>query len=132
MRGHAANERILSWLRVGADDRLTAFHGLTFDQGGVALVENYGRGLPDACKWSLGPANVMLHPTSGLIFAVHHGRFTFLLRRGGAPVRRYDIVETLDGTIDLRSLEDDWWEWWCEDDDDLAELHNAYARAEHS
>jgi len=127
MRAHPANERILAYL--GADDeRLTPFHGLGFDQGGVALFEEYGHDLPEACKWSLGTANVMVHPTTGVIFAVHRGRFTFLLRRANAPAARRESVETLDGFIDVSSLDADWWVFWF-DDDDIAELHRAHERA---
>jgi hypothetical protein len=131
MHAHPANERILAWLGVGPGDRLRPFHGLSFDQGGVVLFRDYGRDLPETCKWSLGVNNVMVHPTTGVVFAVHYGRFTFLLRWLGVRMRRCESVETLDGTIDLRSLEREWWDWWCEDDDDIAELHEAYARADH-
>jgi len=127
MRGHPANARILAWL--GTEDRLRPFHGLGFDQGGVALLERYGRDLPDACKWSLGIANVMVHPATAVIFAVHHGRSTFLLRRLAASTGRPPFGETLDGRIDLRGLEDEWWSWSFEDDDDIVELHAAYAHA---
>ena len=128
MHAHPANERLLAYLGAG-DQRLTPFHGLGFDQGGVALFEHYGQGLPEACKWSLGTANVMVHPMTGVIFAVHYGRFTFLLRRENAPVPRREFIETLDGLVDIRSLDDDWWVFWFEDDDDIAELHRAYERA---
>jgi hypothetical protein len=129
MRAHPANERILDWLGVGPDDRLRPFHGFSLDEGGFALFERYGRDLPEECKWSLHVNNVMVHPATGLIFAAHYGRFTFLLRRSGEAPRRGDTAETLDGTVDLRPLEGEWWEWWFEDDDDIAELHEAYARA---
>jgi len=131
MQAHPANERILAWLGVGPDDRLRPFYSISIDQGGVALFEEYGRDLPETCKWSLGAGNVMVHPATGMVFAVHFGRFTFLLRWYGARVRLGDTAETLDGTIDLRSLEHEWWSWSCEDDDDIAELHEAYGRAEH-
>ena len=131
MRAHPANERILAWLGVRTQDRLRSFPGDGFDEGGRALFNRYGYDLPERCKWSLGVNNVMVHPDTGLIFAVSYGRFTFLLRRCGEPPRRGDTAETLDGTIDLRLLEGEWWQWWFEDDDDVAELRQAYVRAGH-
>ena len=129
MHEDPANARILAWLGTGERDRLGPFHGLGFDQGGVDLLLRYGRDLPDACKWSLDVANVKVHPVTGVIFAVHYGRYTFLVRRPGAPHGRPPFAETLDGTVDLRGLEDEWCSWSFEDDDEIAELHVAYAHA---
>ncbi|MCM2416555.1 hypothetical protein [Streptomyces sp. RKAG293] len=132
MHAHPANERILAWLRVGPDDRLKPFHGISIDEGGVALFYKYGRDLPETCKWSLGINNVMVHPVTGVIFAVHYGRFTFLVRWYGVPTRQNDTAETYDGTIDLRPLEHEWWSWsYYGFDEEIADLHEAYARAEH-
>src|SRR5688500_12676736 len=103
MHEHPANQRLLAYLAVGRQ-RLRPWNGLGFDEGGVALLDDYGRALPGDCKWSLGAANLMLHPATGVIFAVHHGRFTFLLRSADASSPRRDVTETLDGPVDLRSL----------------------------
>jgi len=132
MRAQPANERMLAWLRAGPDDRLRPWYGDSRDEGGVVLFERYGAGLPDTCKWSLGVNNVLVHPATGLLFAVHWGRFTFLLRQTGAPGRPNDVAETLDGSVDLRPLEGEWWDWWFEDDEDVAALLQAYALAAHA
>lgn len=137
MRSHPGNARILTWLGVRPEDSLRAFHGLGFDEGGVSFVTRLGCRLPDEAKLTLGICNVMLHPGTGLIIAVHRGRFTILLRwpqgqdqrQDQGQGRQRDVIETLDGTVDLSPLEPEWDRWFVEEDEDLDPLDEAYAQA---
>lgn len=138
IRAHRGNEKVLAFLdHAAAPIHLRPFHGMSFDEGGVALFERYGAAIPEECKWSLETHNVMVHPRTGLIFALHTGRFTFLLRRdhrraGTTPESTAAWArwrETLDGAVDIRALDPEWCIWSFEDEESREELSWAYEHA---
>lgn len=130
MRRHPANAGILAWIeRGGAPSRLSPYRSSGFDEGGQMLMEVAGAGLPDAAKHALGVHNVCVHPETGVIYALHHGRYTFLVREPDAPPREERWLSGIDGDLDLTPLEGEWHPIWLEDQEDFAALLAAHAAA---
>jgi hypothetical protein len=124
------NVGILGFLKVAPETtfKLQAWPhaGSGFDEGGAIFFERYGGALPDRVKLTLGYHNVMVDAETGLIFAVHYGRCTFLAR--GADRRRSDgagTSETLDGLVDIRALDPEW--RFLDVEDEARQLEEAYA-----
>ncbi|MCB9700991.1 MAG: hypothetical protein H6711_03805 [Myxococcales bacterium] len=131
VRRHPANAGILAWIdRGGASGwRLTPYQSSGFDEGGQMLMEVAGARLPDAAKRTIGVHNVCVHPETGVIYAVHHGRYTFLIREPDAPPRTERWLSGIDGDLDLAALEGEWRPTWLEDQEDFDALLAAHAAA---
>jgi hypothetical protein len=129
---HPDNQEILRFLRIAGDtgERLGPWPhaGSGFDEGGRILFDLFGKQLPNDVKFTLGIRNLMINPETGLVFAAHFGRCTFLVRCGRARLEGYNQEglrhgETLDGFVDARSLGPDWTllNWFCEDEQEFLE-----------
>jgi hypothetical protein len=127
------NSRIVRWVCEAHAPQLIPWVPDGRNQGGMALLERWAADLPRACKWSLHTSDVLIHPDTGLIFAVALGRFTHLLRHelpaddvpNPDAERRY---ETLDSWINLSSLDREWslLRHWVEEDEEPEGLARAY------
>lgn len=131
IRAQPANRALLLWLRqdLSAPLKLRPWVDTGFDEGGQKLFEDAGADLPAAAKHSLSIYNVCVHPETGCIYALHWGRYTFLLRHPPTRRRPRDRVETMDGTVDLRGLEPAWLNHWFAEDEDVQALLDAHVRA---
>jgi hypothetical protein len=112
----------------GAEDALRPWSPSGFDPGGTAFMHELAAGIPVSCKYSVRVSNLLVHPETGVVFGVHHGRYTFLLRGDPAPSARR-VRASLDGVIDLRALEDAWYLYNDEEDDDATEIRRAFEAA---
>jgi hypothetical protein len=128
LHAHPGNARILRFLGAGAEDALRPWSPSGFDPGGTAFMHELAAGIPVSCKYSVRVSNLLVHPETGVVFGVHHGRYTFLLRGDPAPSAPR-VRESLDGVIDLRALEDAWYLYNDEEDDDATEIRRAFEAA---
>lgn len=137
MRAHPANQKILEWMGYDPTQPLKEFgtwddRGSGFDEAGKHLCDVGGINLPAEAKVVLPLHCACVHPTTALIYAVSYGRFTFLGRKQSPKQRRAPTIESLDGTVDLSSLEPQWADLWIDDEDEehdpLLELHAAAGR----
>ncbi len=130
IRTEPANRALLKWLKqdLSVPLKLRPWVDCGFDEGGQKLFECAGADLPAAAKYSLSIYNICVHPKTAQIYALHRGRYTFLVRYSPEVRRSHDRVETMDGTVDLEGLEPAWSEHWFQEDDTQA-LLDAHARA---
>ncbi len=131
IRREPANRAVLLWLGqdVGAPLKLRPWVDSGFDEGGQELFERAGADLPAQAKHSLSIYNICVHPETARIYALHRGRYTFVLRRSPAFQRAREQAETMDGTVDLSGLEPAWSNHWFEEDEDVQALLDAHSRA---
>lgn len=131
IRAEPANRALLLWLKqdLGVPLKLRPWVDTGFDEGGQQLFECVGADLPAAAKYSLSIYNICVHPNTGRIYALHRGRYTFLVRYSAEVRRPRDRVETMDGTVDLKGLEPAWSNHWFEEDEDTQALLDAHERA---
>lgn len=92
------------------------------DEGGMTLFHRYGRLVPESARCSLSHHSLLAHERTARIFALLWGRYTFALRRDfsrwdGRSGDHLRYGETLDGTVDLRSLGPAWALFHPDDDD---------------
>lgn len=92
------------------------------DEGGMTLFHRYGRLVPEPARCSLSYHSLLAHERTARIFALLWGRYTFALRRDfsrwdGKNGDHLRYGETLDGTVDLRSLGPAWALFHPDDDD---------------
>ncbi len=131
VRANPANASILAWLHaLGTAPRapITSWIPCGFDEGGVLLFEIAGAALPRTVRHTLGLHNLCIHPATAIIYAVHHGRCTYLLRLPDDPPRRHQPFEdTADGPLDLTHLSPDWHITYLTDDAELLAAHQAAA-----
>ena len=81
------------------------------DEGGAVFFFTFGALVPDAAKVTVGATNLMVHPSTGRLFAAHWGRLTIALRAdlaGMVDDDRLRVGETLDGPIDIRGWGAGW------------------------
>lgn len=120
------NEAVLRHLNVGGPADVRSFaagvDGSPFDEGGQIFFHTYGRRVPAAARCTLGVVNLLVHPRSARIFALHAGRFTIALRRDPAGGREIGGLrgQTADGVVDLSALGPGW-ALFVRDDEDEAE-----------
>ncbi|MEO1620186.1 MAG: hypothetical protein AAFU53_04035 [Cyanobacteria bacterium J06632_3] len=138
---HPQNQKVLQFLRVPPDTEWKLWHWRSDpngpDEGGILFFDTFGAGLPAATKVTLLIHNLMVNPKNGLVFGVHYGRGTFLVRCGldQAEVAKSDrlrVAETMDGYVDIRELGPPWafLSCFCEDEPEV--LAAAYLRSQAS
>jgi len=125
------NEPVLRHMKLSRPEDVRFFEASTdgspFDEGGQIFFHRYGRRIPGAARCRIGIYNLMAHERSARIFALHQGRLPYPRRRGVPRVdSRYQgtlYSETLDGTVDLRTLGPPWelfnWDDTEEEEEDL-------------
>jgi len=80
-----SNEKILDFLNVDRDIKpsyLKKWIGGRNgpDEGGTALLDKFGKEVPENCKYELSIHTLMIHRESGLIFAFNYGRYSMFFR----------------------------------------------------
>jgi hypothetical protein len=131
------NEGVLRHLKLHRPEDVRYFaastDGSPFDEGGQIFFHRYGRHVPASARCTVEVCNLLAHERTARIFALHQGRFTIALR---PDLSRWDESsdcflnglhgETLDGTVDLRSLGPSWALFSADGDEEAAE---AFLRA---
>ncbi len=131
MRSHPLNAPVFTWLGLdpAAPLRLIAWADSQtgFEpEGATALLDELAGGLPDGAKAAFSVHHGLVHPDTGVIFGLLHGRYTFLVR---CPTPNAHLTtSTLDGEVDARALGEPW-TFFDPEDDDAALLRQAYALA---
>ena len=90
-----------------------------------------GRLVPESARCQISFHNLFVHEQTARIFAFHFGRFTFMVRpdfAGSVDLSSYssDYQCTLDGYLDVTSLDPD---WIIYDDSDIEEVQQVYLEA---
>lgn len=111
------NDKLLNFLKISKEDSNLKLEDPRsdkgFDQGGNVFFHEYGKLIPDKCKYKIYIYNIMINEETGKIFAVHMGRFTFIFRcdfKKSKLVNSDDfrIGYTLDMIDDIRMLGENW------------------------
>ncbi|HHH27512.1 MAG TPA: hypothetical protein ENK57_04060 [Polyangiaceae bacterium] len=123
---HPANRAILAWLRVSPDAPLRPWVESGFDPGAPVLFYDLGARIPEVTRFTLGTANICVHVETGVIFAMHYGRYTFFVRRVSGAARSRDLLCTLDGDLDVSTLEPHWTGVDLEDEGEVDTMFDAY------
>ncbi len=84
-----------------------------YDEGGCIFFDQYGKEIPDDCKYSFSIHNIMIHSLTGAIFAFHTGRFSIFFR---CDFERANLINSdqyrrgysLDCIDDITELGEDW------------------------
>lgn len=83
------------------------------DEGGTSLFENYGKEIPEECKYSFSTNTIMVNPNTGVIFAFNTGRYSMFFRcdferSGIANSDKYRKGFTFDCINDITMLGENW------------------------
>lgn len=114
IRNHPANQPLLGFF--GEKPETLYFQPgdevSPFDEGGQIFF-SLARNLPDDAKVILGIRNLLVHPTTGRIFAFHQGRLTIVIRfdpkeLDGEDPDELRVGDTMDGYVDFRWLGPGW------------------------
>ena len=84
-----------------------------FDEGACLLFDQYGRSIPDECKFSLDDHSIMVNEQTGELFAFNTGRFSvfFACDFVKAGIRQPELVKkgyTFDCITDISTLGGNW------------------------
>lgn len=114
IQAHPANQPLLAFFQATGD--VPYFRPgeevSPFDEGGQIFFA-LARNLPDDAKVILGIRNLLVHPTTGRIFAFHQGRLTIVIRfdpkeLDGEDPDELRVGDTMDGSVDFRWLGPGW------------------------
>lgn len=108
------NESIFSFFKLKKEKMaLNRWQRNGFDEGGNHLLSKLGKKLPNKTKYNLGKLNILVNNNSGEIFALHTGKFTFLLKPNFEKLNIENADDlrkgtTQDGAIDITPLGEQW------------------------
>ena len=113
-----SNKKVLNFLEIDKKQPLNHFQKWVAgrngpDEGGTALFDNYGKEVPEACKYNFSIHTIMVHPETGTIFAFNTGRFSMFfrcdfVRSGLNNTDDYRKGYTFDCISDITILGEDW------------------------
>jgi len=113
-----ANEKVLNFLKIESNQATYYFKKwkngrIRPDEGGIALVEDFGKAVPAECKYEFSTYTIMVHPKTGIIFAFNYGRYSMFFRcdfkRSGLEnTDKFRKGFTFDCIADITMLGDDW------------------------
>ncbi|MBL3658641.1 hypothetical protein [Fulvivirga sediminis] len=118
VRENPLNKKLLSFLKIDFSNNWLHFRNWKlsrsgFDEGGVALFDEFGVNIPIECKYSLDIHNVLIIPNTGEIFAFHTGRYSLFLKCdfeffGLTNSDKYRKGFTFDSIRDITELGENW------------------------
>lgn len=82
---NASNEKLLDFLEIDLKKRPISFKSWTaarhpLNEGGCTFFDDYGKDVPETCKYAFETHHIMINPESGEIFAFHTGRFSIFFQ----------------------------------------------------
>ncbi|WP_108801944.1 hypothetical protein [Aquimarina sp. Aq107] len=112
------NSLVLNYLKIDFSDDLLYFKNwgkarTEFDEGGIALFDEFGINIPIEYKYSISIYNIMVDPNTGEIFAFHRGRYSLFLKCdfeyfGITNSDAYRKGYTFDCITDITELGKEW------------------------